>query len=230
MKSLDWSCLLLITLAWTSLFGLNGFAADSPSKSKAKSKSNSAIKALDARVKKLEDNMLKEILEVSSQYEDAGQHARAKTLLEVLLKLNPEFPGLKEKLDQLNDKVFDAQEIEYILDVSRGWTPVKATAIKGKVVRVEVEGEYNFQLTAELTADGLASKDGATEFVEGIPCGALMAMIVKDGKPGKPVQLKAKMQWTPAEDGLVMLKINAPVGHKSTGKLAVKLSGLVSAD
>jgi hypothetical protein len=54
-----------------------------------------------------------------------------------------------------------------------------------------------------------------------------MAVVVNNGKSGKAVPLKSKMQWVPPEDGMVMLKINAPTGHKCTGKLTVKLSGLV---
>ena len=59
----------------------------------------------------------------------------------------------------------------------------------------------------------------------------LIAMVVSNGgKPGKPVALKSKNTWTPSEAGLLMLKVNAPAGHKCTGRLTVKLSGLVRAE
>jgi len=214
-------CLLLI-IGLASLVA----AEQSTGKSKAKSKSSGTIKSLDTRVEKLETNMLREIVEISNQYEEVGQHARAKALLEVLLKLNPNFPGLKEKVEQLNEKVFDAEEIEYILDVGRTWTPIQAVAVKSRPVRVEVQGDYQFQYTTDLTADGITAMDAGQEYVEGIPCGGLMAVVVNNGKPTKAVHLKSKMQWVPSEDGIVMLKINAPAGHKSTGKLTIKLSGL----
>lgn len=213
----------LLALAWSP-----SFAQQSSSKSKTKSKAASGTKTLDARVEKLETTMLREIVDISNEYEAAGQHGRAKALLEVLLKLNPNFPGLKEKVEQLNEKVFDSEEIEFVFDTAKTWTPVQAMAVKGKNVRVDVEGEYRFEYAGDLTADGLATVEAGQEYNAGIPCGGLMAVVVKDGKPGKATHLKSQMQWTPNEDGLVMLKINAPAGHKSTGKLTVRLSGLVS--
>ena len=214
---------MLIVLSAASLH-----LADAQSKSKSRSKSGGSVKALDARVEKLESTMLREILDVSRLYEDAGQFDRAKSLLEVLEKLNPDLPGLKEQLDKLKDKSFDANEVEFTLDTSRGWTPVGAAVTKGQPVRVEVKGDYKFSLTATITADGFPSADPTTDYIEGIPCGALMGMVSVNGKPGKPVALKAENEWTPGEDGLLFLKVNAPAGHKCSGKLNIKLSGLAN--
>jgi hypothetical protein len=193
---------------------------------KPKNKKGGGVKALDARVEKLEATLFREIVDLSGQYEDAGQFDRAKSLLEVLSKLNPDLPGLKEKLDKLEEKSFDAHEIEFTLDTSRGWTSVGAAVKKGEPVRVEVDGDYKFSVTASVTADGFPSGDPTTDYVEGIPCGALMGMVSVNGKPGKPVPLKAQNTWTPGEDGMLFLKVNAPAGHRCTGKLTVKLSGL----
>lgn len=204
-------------------------AEPSSGKSKAKAKSGAnSLKALDARVEKLESTMLREIVEISNLYEDAGEFERAKSLLEVLLKLNPDFPGLKKKVEELDKKSFDAYGFEFALDTSRGWVPVGGAVVKGRPVHVEVEGDYRFNVSANITADGFPSSDPMTDYVEGVPCGALMAMVaVKGGKPGRPVPLKANQTWTPQEDGMLLLRINAPAGHKCTGKLTVKLSGLI---
>jgi hypothetical protein len=196
---------------------------------KSKSK-NKGVKALDARVEKLETSLFRELVDISKLYEEAGQFERAKSLLEVLLKLNPDLPGLKEKLEQLESKMFDSQEIEFVFDTSKPWASVGAAAMRGRPVRIEVEGEYKFQYSGSLTAEGLTSLEGGEEYVDSIPLGGLMAVVVTNGKPGKPIAIKSSMQWTPSEDGLVLLKVNAPAGHKSTGKLTVKLSGLVRSE
>ena len=67
----------------------------------------------------------------------------AKSMLEVLMKLNPDLPGLKEKLDQLESKMFDSQEMEFVFDTSKQWAPIGAAAVRGKSVRVEVAGSTN---------------------------------------------------------------------------------------
>lgn len=218
---------LIALLAAGALLAASWSPSLAQTSSKSKTKTKGGSKSLDARVEKLESTMLREIVDISNEYEAAGQHARAKGLLEVLLKLNPNFPGLKEKVEQLNEKVFDSEEIEVTFDTAKTWTSVPAMAVKGKMVRVEVEGEYRFEYSADLSADGIATVEAGQEYNDGIPCGGLMAVTVNDGKPSKPTHLKSKMQWSPTEDGIVMLKINAPVGHKSTGKLTVRLSGLV---
>ena len=57
-----------------------------------------------------------------------------------------------------------------------------------------------------------------------------MAVVVTNGKPGKPIAIKSSIQWIPQEEGAVMLKVNAPAGYKSSGKLTVKVSGLVRSE
>lgn len=204
-------------------------AADKTSgKSKSKSKSGAtSIKALDVDVEKKRASLFKDFVEISAQYEEAGRFDRAKAVLEDLFRLDPKWPGLKEKIDDLEDKNFDSQEVKIELPVNSGWVPINASVVKGKPVRVEAVGEYEFRYTSKVTADGITAAEAGQDYFDNIPMGALMAVCVNNGKSGKAVNLKAKNLWTPAEDGQVLLKINAPSGHKCTGRLTVKLSGLV---
>lgn len=203
-------------------------AAEAPSaKTKGKNKSGGSVRTLDARVGKLEETLLKEILDISGQYEDAGQLERAKSLLEVLLKLNPDFPAIKEKVDKLETKILDIHEVQFALDTSKGWMPVGAGVANEKAIRFDTEGEYKLSFSANLTADGFPEIATESEFVHDLPCGILMGMVVINGKPGKPFPIKASTTWTPKETGPLMLKINAPPGSKCSGKLVVRMSGLV---
>jgi hypothetical protein len=217
------ACLLVISACAGLLIAQTG-------KSKSKTKGGGNVKALDARVEKLESSLFRELVDISKLYEEAGQFERAKSMLEVLMKLNPNLPGLKEKLDQLESKMFDAQEIEFVFDTGKSWTPVGGAVVRGKPVRIEVEGEYKFQWGGGLTAEGLTQAEGGEDYIDSIPLGGLMAVVVNNGKPGKPIAIKSHMQWTPQEEGVLALKVNAPNGHKSTGKLTVKLSGLVRSE
>jgi hypothetical protein len=203
-------------------------AADAPaSKAKGKNKSGGSVRSLDARVGKLEDTLFKEILDIAGLYEDAGQLERAKSLLEVLLKLNPDFPAIKERVDKLETKILDVQEVKYNLDTSKGWVAVGAGVAPDKVIRFDTEGEYKLSFSASLTADGFPEIETESEYVHSLPCGILMGMVVANGKPGKPFPIKASSSWTRKEAGPLMLKVNAPQGSKCTGKLVVRMSGLV---
>ena len=47
----------------------------------------------------------------------------------------------------------------------------------------------------------------------------------KSTKIGDPFEIGASKEFTPKEDGVLLLNINLPQGHKSTGKLLVRIAG-----
>ena len=73
----------------------------------------------------------------------------------------------------------------------------------------------------------------ARDLVAGVPCGALMGVIIQvgnngqPGKPGRPFAIGEKREVTPKETGLLFLRVNAPAGNKNSGKLKVLISGYV---
>ncbi len=190
--------------------------------------SPAAVKQLDIRATQMQEQLLRDASDIAKGYEEAGEYDRAKWLLEVLEKLDPNLPGLKDKIGSLTDKSLAATEFEVGLDVSKGWTPLLGFVQSGRVVRVQAKGDYMLSVTLPATADGLPANDSGTELVGGIPVGALIGVIVdaKEKKPGKPFEIKAEREWTPRESGLLQLKVNLPSGHKSTGKLTVTLGGV----
>ena len=44
-------------------------------------------------------------------------------------------------------------------------------------------------------------------------------------KVGEPFEVGTSKEFTPKEDGILLLNVNLPAGHKSTGKLRVHVSG-----
>lgn len=184
-----------------------------------------AVRAIDAKVERLQDGFVRESADIIKQYEDAGQYDRAKFLCEVLLKLDPKMPGLKERLEKLTDLALEANEFEVDLDVSRGWTNMGAMAVKDRLVRIEATGDYKFAISLDVTAAGLPTENPATDYIAGIAPGALMGLLSVDNKPGKPFPIGSRHEFTPDKNGVLYLKVNTPAGHKCSGKLQVKLSG-----
>jgi hypothetical protein len=220
--------LLLIAVA----VGMSTWAAAQTGTSKSKSKGKTTgpgnIRQLDARAQEMQERIVKDAADIARGYEDAGEYDRAKWMLEVLEKLDPKIPGLKDKLAQLKEKSLDSSEFEYEMDVSKGWTPAVGMVFKDRMARIEANGDYNFSATLPVTADGLSTSDTGADLVGGVPVGALIGVIVnpENKKPGKPFEIKAKREWTPRETGYLQLKVNVPNGHKSTGKLTIKFGGV----
>jgi hypothetical protein len=224
--------LVLIAVALSTVTGLRA-QTGTASKSKSKSKTGATnVRQLDLRALEMQERIVKDAAEIAKGYEDAGDYDRAKWMLEVLEKLDPKIPGLKEKLDQLREKSLDSTEFEYEMDVGKGWTPAIGMVFKDRVTRIEASGDYNLSVSLPVTADGLPTSDTGADLIGGMPLGALIGVIVnpENKKPGKPFEIKAKREWTPRETGYLQLKVNAPNGHKSSGKLTIKLGGVAKAN
>jgi hypothetical protein len=232
MQKIRWATVVAVLAAvaigtavpWGSLSG----QTPKP-KPKPKPAAGSAnVKQLDVRAAEMQQQLLRDASDIAKGYEDAGEYERAKWLLEVLEKLDPKLPGLKDKIEQLTDKGLEATEFEVELDVSRGWTPMLGVVREGRIVRVTAAGEYKLITSLSVTAEGLPANDTGNDLVKGLPVGALIGVVVdpKDKKPGQPFEIKAEREWTPRDSGLLQLKVNLPAGHKSTGKLTITLGGV----
>lgn len=192
---------------------------------KAAPATSGAVKSIDARVSKLQESFLRETFDIAKQYEMVGQFERAKSMYETLLKLDETLPGVKEKVEQLTEQMFEAIEFEYELDVSKGWVQPGAYALAKRAARIAANGSYEFNLGTKASPEGFRNEDPTSGLIDGIPVGTLVGMLLVDGKPTKPFAIGSSHEWTPEKNGLLMLKINAPSGHRSTGTLKVKLSG-----
>lgn len=191
------------------------------------------IRQLELQEKKAKEDFLRQQVELAKEYESAGLLEKAKELLRTVQKVEPKVPGLKEKLDEIEESILSENPNEIELDVSKGWGDPIARVEKGKKFRIQAEGSYRFSIETEIDAKGFANSDPIREMAKGVPTGALMAIIIpvndkgKPGKPGTPVAVGEGKEISPSETGLLFLGVNAPKGHKSSGTLDIKLSGYV---
>ena len=99
---------------------------------------------------------------------------------------------------------------------------------ENRPLRIRAEGSYRFDVgSGAITAAGFPDKDPAEDMVSGIACGALMGAIVNEGKSSKPFLIGESLDFTPKDNGMLMLRINAPPGNKNNGKIKVSISGYV---
>lgn len=186
-------------------------------------------------------------IKLAEDYEKAGKFEEAQEQLRTVGKLKPELPGLKEKIDKLNEALFDTNDFDVDLDVADSWKR-QVQVFKGKPVRVEATGSYKLMLSGPMDANGVPTKDLLRDMASGVRCGALMGVVVPtsdsgagagggatagagkttsrgNDKVGEPFEIGASKEFTPKEDGILHLNVNLPAGHKSSGKLRVHVSG-----
>ena len=240
------SCSLAVCVAcglfvWSE--GSRAVAQTSGSKSKLKSgtsktKSSGDSKELDSRADDNLKTFLTETVKLAEDYEKAGKFEEAQEQLKSVSKLKPDLPGLKERIEKLNESLFESNELESELDVKESWKS-QVLIFKGKPVRVDAVGDYTIIFNMKTDASGLSTKDPKTDMASGVRCGALMGIVVAVPEPGaksarndkdkdkigEPFEIGTSKEFTPKEDGVLLLNVNLPSGHKSTGKLRVRVSG-----
>lgn len=204
------------------------------STARAQSKSKSTkkginVKTLDVRSQKMQAGFLKESLDLARDYESVGELGKARRVYRALNRLNPKAKEIQDRLKRIDDAILSANAFEIELDTSIGWGVPRARVEKGKPFQVQATGTYRFQASLPVGPAGFSTANPAkTDLAENIRCGALMGLIVANGKPGKPFFVGVKREITPKNSGLLYLRVNSPAGSKCSGRLKVGLGGTVS--
>lgn len=203
------------------------------SKKKATPPNALQLRQLELARKKTVEEFISNTVKLSVEYERVGLLEESKKLLQTVQKLEAAVPGLKQKLEALENSIMSENPFQFELDTSKGWGDPIARVQKGKPVRIQSAGSYRFQIQGVVGPNGFPTEDPIKEMAKGVRCGALMALIVpvddkgKAGKPGGQIEIGEGREITPKDNGLLFLTINAPTGHKCTGDIDIQLSGYV---
>jgi hypothetical protein len=210
--------------------------ASGQDKSKSAKKSSKAgktrpsgnTKNLDIEADKLASSFTRDAEELAGKYAEAGNFDKAKAILESALAVNPQSANIQKKLDQVKEGIMNSNDYDVDVNPARGWEPSGALVVENRPLRIRAEGTYKFDAgSSNTTAAGFAHNEPATDMVLGIPCGALMGVIVDGSRAGKPFLIGESLDITPKDAGMLMLRVNAPAGNKNSGKLKVSISGFI---
>ncbi|EDL58841.1 hypothetical protein [Gimesia maris] len=197
----------------------------------AQSSKKTNVKQLNVQADKLKDSFIRESAEIARKYSEAGDYEKSREMLEVIQSIQKDVPGVKAMITQLNEKLMSSNSSDFDIDVARNWSTPAGLVAKGKMVRIQAMGTYDFVADIKTTVEGLPHSTAMKELADGIPTGALMGIVISQekGKPkmSKPFLIGEKAEFTPRADGVLMIGLNLPAGHKSTGKLKVRISGYI---
>lgn len=216
-------------VAVVGLFAVPHNLSELRAQSKGKSsKKPTNVKTLDVRAQRLQTEFLRDSSSLARDYENAGELEKARRVYAALAKMNPESKEISDRIKKLDEAILTSKAFEVEVDTSTGWGVPLARVTKGKVVQIQASGSYRLQASLAVGTDGFVVGDPTKgEMAGNIRCGALMGMVVANGKPGKPFAVGSSAKFTPRDSGLLYLRVNVPSGSKSMGRLAVQLGGYV---
>lgn len=209
--------LFLVSLCWGGAVFAQG-----PSK-----KGN--VRQLNIQADKLRDAFIRESADIARRYSDAGDYEKSKEMLQSILSIKKDVPGVKEMIKQLDEKMLSSNSADFEIDASRNWNGAAGLVAKGKTIRIQATGSYDLDIDLKTGVEGLPESNPMKELAAGVPVGALMGVVVtkEKGKPkmSKPFKIGDKAEYTPKNDGVLMIGLNLPSGHHSKGKVKVRVSG-----
>lgn len=184
------------------------------------------LKDIEQRLLKAEESLIAEYKDAVADVYGQGEKIKAMQLLKRLKQLSPKLQGLGEKIEEIEEELMQENAGQFELDTKKNeWTAVGNIA-KDKPFRLQAAGNFKLSIrSAPADVNGLLTEQDSGDFHPDVPLGSLMALIVTDGKPGKPFPVGAKLEHTPRKNGTLYLKMNVPNGTLCTGKIKIGVSG-----
>lgn len=198
---------------------------------------NNELKKLDAKATKVDELFVRNAFGIASEYEQAGDVARAVDYLHAMSLIKPGQPKIEEKLKQLRGEVLAANDFSFKHEPATDWGKPVAFVKAGKPFRIRSKGGYKLSISTVVGPDGFPEDNGQAELIEDAPLGKLVGVILEEGsQPGRkgkkkvvPFEIGAERVMTPRKNGYLYLKVNLPPQSKPSGSLQVQLSGYVLA-
>jgi hypothetical protein len=215
------------TLVIAGLLVASSSPAHAQSRDRDKDRSEGATgPQLQNRLSKAEESLLKEYMEVANEYYKQGDKESSVAVLQKISSLNPKMDGLKQRIEGIQEELLQANGLKSSVDVSKSWVPV-CEVEEGKPFRLAATGDYRMEYATTVPLTGLSTSDPAQDHLAVAPFGALIGVVVTDGKPGEPFAVNAGLEHTPKKSGQLYLRVNVPAAAKCKGELKLQISGAV---
>jgi len=189
-------------------------------------KDSPSSQQLETRISKAEEQLVQEYLAVANEFYSQGEKEQSIAVLERIAKIHPKMDGIAQRIDGIREELLQENGFKTEVDVAKGWMPLFDVEAD-KAFRVTITGDYRLDMTGTVPLTGLPTADPQKDHVAGAPFGAVIGLIVTDGKPGDPFAVNAGLEHTPKKSGTFFIRVNVPAAAKCKGDLKVQASGAI---
>jgi hypothetical protein len=180
---------------------------------------------------KLHLAFVKDAERLAGKYEKEKQWSRAKDCYEQILKLVPQYPPAKAKVEQLLQMEAGAQNHVVVLGANEKWKDTGITLLEDRPITIHASGTWTFRLTAEVSAAGLKIPQELREFDPGCLVGMIIPPDVKDPmKEIKPFMIGTEKQFLAPKTGRLFVQMYDNDVRDNDGELTIEIRGTFQAD
>lgn len=223
------SVLLLIAATLWISFPLT---AQERNKQRGREKEEEKVKPLpnDPELLNLHRDFVNKAEKLAQKYERDKQWSKAKDCYEQILRLVPQYPAAKQKVQDLLQMESVAQTHVVVLPANEKWKDTGLLLIEDRPVSIRATGTWTFRLTGEVSANGLKVPEELREFDPGCLVGMIIPPDTTDVKEIKPFMIGTEKQFLAPRSGRLFVQIYDNDVRDNEGELTLEIKGTFQAD
>lgn len=224
MKRLTW-CGLLFSLVYVAVAD---FAAAQPGRRPgANSRQENAPRLPeDPRLMALHKSFVTDATKLATEYERAQDWNKAKSVYQEILKLVPEYPPAKAKLEEMLSRLGTAKRVLIDVDAAKGWQNTGVIVLAGQPITIRAAGRWT--LVGEVGPAGVQLPKEVMEVkeVREARLGSLLAAVnTGNSKEDKPFVIGLEKSYTPDKPGQLYLMMHDIDHSDNQGSIKVEIMG-----
>lgn len=177
----------------------------------------------DPRLQKLQVNYVVETATLAKEYERRKDLDSARTCYESILKLVPNHPEAKRKLEEIRGKEMTAEKKTLTVKATDGWQDTGINLIANRPLSIRADGIWTFRMEIDVDADGMEIPKELKDF----NLGCLVGKIVSGGNAdeNQPFMVGKEIELTPEQPGRLYLRMYDSDPRDNKGLLKVEVQG-----
>jgi len=185
----------------------------------------------DPELMELHLDFVKKTEKLGQKYEKEKNWSRAKDCYEQILKLAPQYPPAKAKVEQLLQMEAQAQSQVIVLAANEKWKDTGIILLEDRPVTIRATGTWTFRLTGEVGPAGLKIPEDLREFDPGCLVGMIVPPEVSDPKKDlKPFMIGQEKQFLAPRTGRLFLQMYDNDVRDNEGELTIEIRGTYQAE
>ncbi|MEX0641882.1 MAG: tetratricopeptide repeat protein [Pirellulales bacterium] len=178
----------------------------------------------DEKIKDLYLAFVHDAERIARDYERQNKPDQARAVYQEILKLFPNYPPAKKKLDEFQEKELTADKKTVEVSANKAWQDTGITVIPGKPLKFTATGSWTVKVSQQVGPDGLPLRD--------FNLGSLVGVVMpprnpKEKEPPKltPFRIGPSQEYTAGQSGQLMLRMYDAEPDDNSGKIRVEIQG-----